>query len=573
MSRQHKSSTLASALASAVLLGSLAAGCTGNIDQGSASAPGSSGVGGSGTSPGGPGAGGAGMSACVGSTRLAQRIRPLNSAQYGNTIRAVFPDAGQLRSPFEVSDRSAEFSTNANLRRFDFDTSLGIMTNGQTVAEASLAQIKASFACLAQSADSNCSSELVKTLGRSLYRAPLSADQATKLSNLFEAGNKLAGPDAAIKLVVRALLSSPLFLFHRELGQPSAESGSANLTAHEIANAISFAVTNAPPDALLSQAADAGELSTPAKIREHALRLLGGERGLTGLQAFMTEFFRTRDFVKNDKDKTLFPLFDSETRSQALADFADTIAGVLRSSEPTLASLLTTRKFVVRPRTAALLGWSDLQNLSPDGSTVEASEQGRAGILTHPVFLANFAHANETNPVARGHFVTSNVLCVDIPPPPQAVKFPERTNANDGSPRTLRQVLQSEHSMGTCAGCHQFMDPVGYPFEVFDAVGKLRSTDNGLPIDASGSISGAGEIDGPVASAQEMLGKIAGSARAQDCFAERVYKYVAGVDASPTLECSTSSLKSRFREQQGNVLELVVGLLQSPEFLAREVVP
>lgn len=569
MSRQHKSSSLA--LASAVLLGSLAAGCTGNIDQGSASAPGADGVGGSGTAPGGPGAGGAGMSACVGSTRLAQRIRPLNSAQYENTIRAVFPDTGQLPSPFEVSDRSAEFSTNANLRRFDFDTTLSIMTNGQTVADASLAQIKASFACLAQPADRNCSSELVKALGRSLYRAPLSADQATKLSNLFEAGNKLAGPDAAIKLVVRALLSSPLFLFHRELGQPSAESGSANLTAYEIANAISYAVTDAPPDALLRQAADAGELSAPAKIREHALRLLGGERGLTGLQAFMTEFFRTRDFVKNDKDKTLFPLFDPETRSQALADFAGTIAGVLRSPEPTLASLLTTRNFVVRPRTAALLGWSDLQNLSPDGSTVEASEPGRSGILTHPVFLASFAHANETNPVARGHFVSSNVLCVDIPPPPQAVKFPERTN--DATPRTLRQVLQSEHSMGTCAGCHQFMDPVGYPFEVFDAVGKLRSTDNGLPIDASGSISGAGEIDGPVASAQEMLGKIAGSARAQDCFAERVYKYVAGVDASPALQCSTSGLKSRFREQQGNVLELVVGLLQSPEFLSREVVP
>ena len=275
--------------------------------------------------------------------------------------------------------------------------------------------------------------------------------------------------------------------------------------------------------------------------------------------------------VRADKDKTLFPLFDLETRSQALADFAGTIAGVLRSPEPTLASLLTTRKFVVRPRTAALLGWSDLQGLSPDGSTLEASEPGRSGILTHPVFLASFAHANETNPVARGHFVSSNILCVNIPPPPQAVTFPERTN--DATPRTLRQVLQSEHSMSTCAGCHQFMDPVGYPFEVFDAVGKLRSTDNGLPIDASGSISGAGEIDGPVASAQEMLGKIAGSARAQDCFAERVYKYVAGVDASPALECSTSGLKSRFREQQGNVLELVVGLLQSPEFLSREVVP
>src|SRR5690606_18921567 len=39
-----------------------------------------------------------------------------------------------------------------------------------------------------------------------------------------------------------------------------------------------------------------------------------------------------------------------------------------------------------------------------------------------------------------------------------------------------------------CQGCHRLMDPIGFALESFDAVGRFRTTDNGNPIDASGTL-------------------------------------------------------------------------------------
>jgi hypothetical protein len=550
-------------LAASLLIGS--GGCTGSLttDDGP---PGS---GSAGEATGGRGTTNSEASSCVAGEKLPQRIRALSGAQYQNTVRAVFPSAAEISNPFSLSDRSAEFSTSANLRRFDFNAAQAIMTNAAAIGEAAAADVMARFSCLSARTP-GCAAEFVAALGRELYRAPLSDAEKSKLVALFEGAQAQAGAEGAVKLVLRSMLTSPRFLFQRELGSGGG-SGVTTLTPHEIAGALAYALTNAPPDAPLREAADAGTLGDPARIREHAQRLLATEQGLVGLQTFMSEFFRTRDFSKKEKDATLFPQYDAEARQSLLADFEDTTAALLRSPSPTLGALLTTRRFVVRPRTAQLFGWPEASSLPEQGAEIEVTEAGRSGILTHPVFLASFAHPAETNPVARGHFVASNLLCVTIPPPPMAVTFPERSD--DGMPKTLRQVIEAQHSVQSCAGCHQLMDPLGYPFEIYDAVGKLRSTDNGLPVDSSGTINGTNEIDGPVADLAQMLSKISLSTRAHECFAERVYKYVAGVDESSHLECATSRFKQQFQKAQGNIPELVIAILESPEFLERSVLP
>jgi hypothetical protein len=112
------------------------------------------------------------------------------------------------------------------------------------------------------------------------------------------------------------------------------------------------------------------------------------------------------------------------------------------------------------------------------------------------------------------------------------------------------------------------MDPLGFPFEVFDALGRARQTDNGIPIDPSGQISATGEIDGPVQGTEDMLQRIATSKRARDCFAERAVQYVSGSD--DILGCgSSTTLFESFARSGGNVPELFVQLLESEAFTTR----
>ena len=44
-------------------------------------------------------------------------------------------------------------------------------------------------------------------------------------------------------------------------------------------------------------------------------------------------------------------------------------------------------------------------------------------------------------------------------------------------------------SKDPCASaCHAVLDPLGFAFENYDAIGRYRTTDNKLPVDAHGSV-------------------------------------------------------------------------------------
>jgi hypothetical protein len=551
-----------SSTALALMLALAGAACTGNLE--SKDAPGASGD---------PSQSGAPSDeplaqSCNETSRLPRALRGLNTEQYQNTIAAVLPGA-ELKDVFSVSDRSAPFSTHASIRRFDFNGVRYVIQNAEAAAATLKQNLSPRFACLAGTIDTACMRQVTGELGRELYNEPLQAAQLDKLMALFEQ-HKASDAEAAAELVVSALLSSPRFLFRKELGRTGSDAESFELSSHEVASAIAYTLTNAPPDAELRALADADALRDPARVRSEIERVLAKPEGVRGLQSFFGELLRARNFVLTEKSAEHFPTLDDATRQALLADFDDTVALTLRSATPTLRELLTGRGMVVRPDSNALLGWS-FSGLSDAGTPVTSNEPGRMGLLTHPVVMATHAHQVETNPVARGHLVSEKILCVTVPPPPQAVMFPQRID--DGVPRTLRQTLEAQHSIDSCAGCHALMDPLGYPFEVFDGIGKLRSTDAGLPIDSSGNIPNTGEIDGPVQNVEELLTRVAGSRTAEACFTENTVKYVAGIDKGAPSDCMRDTLAPVFTEKQGNVRELVISLLSSSMFLRRGETP
>jgi hypothetical protein len=497
-------------------------------------------------------------------------IRGLNGRQYARTVEAVFPGIIAATDLFEDSDRSGEFSTNAQIRRLDFKNTADVVAAAKSVAAEAVVPVRQRFVCLEETTPSGaCVDSMIEAMSLELYRAPAPPEHRTKLAALFASAQSATDSQEATRVVLQAMLTSPRFLFRSEIGTPREDGSGADLDGFEVASALAYTLTDAPPDAELRAAAQQDALRTRAQIEDQALRLLAQmEDNPVGLVTFVRELTGVRNFGTVSKDPDAYPEFDLQTQAAVLADFDATVGALLASETPTLHHLLTANEFVVSEASARLMGWFSPEQYSEADGLVEVDEEGRRGMLTHPAMLGTYAHELETNPVARGHFISDKLLCIDIPPPPVAVMFPDRDE--EGANETLRETLERVHSVDSCAGCHVLMDPYGWPFEVFDAVGRRRDNDRGLPIDDTTEVrvpEGTGTIEG----VEQLLEVTAGSEITHGCFGNGVFKYVAGIGRElEGFECISEELAEPF-VADGDVREQFVRLLLSRWFLERAI--
>ena len=168
----------------------------------------------------------------------------------------------------------------------------------------------------------------------------------------------------------------------------------------------------------------------------------------------------------------------------------------------------------------------------------------RAGVLTLPAVLAVNAYAVHPAPILRGKTVLERVMCRELgTPPPEADASapPDLVEAES----TNRERTENATSPGECSGCHDTLNPPGFAFEHYDALGVWRSTDNGETVDASGSFTVQGETlefsDGI-----ELGQALAGSEQVRDCYSLHWARYATGEDLDPDDE-RLAQLQSDFR--------------------------
>jgi hypothetical protein len=157
------------------------------------------------------------------------------------------------------------------------------------------------------------------------------------------------------------------------------------------------------------------------------------------------------------------------------------------------------------------------------------------------------------------------LLCLDVPlePPDLPLTLP----AEVPQPATTRQRFEQHASEPICRACHQMMDPLGFALEHFDAVGRYRETEAGLPIDASGEVAVLPE---PFDGAVELASEIAANPTSQDCFVQQWARYAYGRSVADAAECTRRQLQERFLASGQNVLDLIVGLTQTDLFVTRK---
>jgi hypothetical protein len=403
--------------------------------------------------------------------------------------------------------------------------------------------------------DPACLSAWISSFGARAWRRPLSAEEVARLE-----GYALAEPDRAqgVSVALQVMLASPSFLYRSEIGAPRGDR--YVLDDVEVASALSYFLWGGPPDEALSADARAGALATGEGREAAARRMASDPRARAAVRRFALAWLGVEPLATVAKSDAMFPAFDEALRAAMREETADFVEAVVFGGGRFL-DLLTARWTVADAPLRALYGL-------PAGEGRVDLPAERAGVLGHASILAVQAHSDQTSPIRRGLFVRQRLLCESFAPPPAAAG-----GVPDVDPSATTRERFAQHAADpACATCHRFIDPLGFGFEAFDAVGAHRTTEHGLPIDASGELrdvegQGSGTTT-PFASLPELGDALAASEAAPACFVAQVVRFALGADVrvdDPRL----ASLQARFEASGGDILDLWVAVAGSDLLVER----
>jgi len=558
-------------------------GCTGAIGKESPRATGGSGSNNVGGPPGNSASGsgaviGSGVAGSGGAAFACTSSTPdpgpttmllLSRAQYINTLQGLFGAAVPNLDSALGADTSY---LNAQFGLVQADVSQAGLQNYQAAAEQVAAAVVASAStlgsiapCAASAVKRTCAQGFVQTFGALAYRAPLTdpADIARHMA-LYDVG-ATTSHEHGIEMVLRGMLQSPRFLYRVELGTSEQAGPSAiKLSGFEIAARLSYDLWNTLPDAPLTQAAAMGALATKAGVTAQVTRMVQDPRGGTIVRSFLEGLTQVAGVPSLVKDSTLFPAWSAtgstlpaSMQLQARAFFDD----VLAKQGGTLASLLTSSRVFVNKDLGAYYGVTGGAAFQP----LDLAAGKASGLLTLPAFLSLMAKPDQSWPIYRGRFVREALLCTEPPPPPPNVPKPPTVQPGVST----RQRLAQHETDPTCAGCHRLMDPIGFGFENYDAVGRYRTLDGNQPIDTSGEVIAPSDITGPFNGVAELASKLAGSAQVEQCIARQWFRFAMSRYEQDPDSCSMKNLVDAFHASGTNLNSLPQALVQTDAFLYR----
>lgn len=174
----------------------------------------------------------------------------------------------------------------------------------------------------------------------------------------------------------------------------------------------------------------------------------------------------------------------------------------------------------------------------------------------------------DNHAIHRGIWIRERLLGGGIPDVPITVNamLPDEPGI---SLRERMRVTREKY----CWSCHQKMDPLGLPFEMFNHAGLYRTTEFGKPVDTSGEIIDSGDpaLDGPVTNALDMIQKLAASERVEQVFVRHAFRFWMGrnetLNDAPVLQAAHRA----YRQGGGSMNALITSLLTSDAFLYRKV--
>ena len=350
-----------------------------------------------------------------------------------------------------------------------------------------------------------CARKIVSALARRAYRRPVKDNDLESLLSFYQRRRNNNGSfDAGIESALQLILASPEFLFRFEPDPAGVPAESVyRVDDLALASRLSFFLWSSLPDDQLLNLAAQGKLKDPAVLEQQVKRMLADSRSDALVDNFAEQWLFLRNLKSSAPNLDTFPDFDDNLRQAMRQETKLFFASVMHEDRNVL-DLLTADYTFVNERLARHYGIPNVYG--SQFRRVKVTEDARRGLLGQASILTVTSYPNRTSPVQRGKWILTNILNnPPLPPPPNVPELKE--NGDDAKPQSLRERMETHRANAVCAGCHKNMDPMGFAFENFDAIGRWRASDDGALIDPSGVLFNGARVDGPVAVRQMLTSR------------------------------------------------------------------
>ena len=329
----------------------------------------------------------------------------------------------------------------------------------------------------------------VRTFMQSAFRKPPEESEVLLMTkDLMETSKEFGLAIAARILVIRTFASMKFTYRHEDkTGKP------AKVTDYELASRLSYFLWASPPDKELMKLAGEKKLSQPAILEQQVKRMLKDRKSSGLAKYFASHWLMFDEIIGHEGTSTeKFPQFTPELAKDMWLESAICFEYIVKNDRSVLEVIDADYTFL----NGRLKRHYGLGDGSSKFSKVMLRDRRRGGITGHASVLTLTSAALRTSPILRGNWVNQALLGTPTPPAPANVE-PLPNEEVVSKDLTLKKQLESHRKSPQCKGCHQKIDPLGFPLENFDPIGRWRERYEKAPVDAHGELSDGKTIEGP----------------------------------------------------------------------------
>lgn len=350
-----------------------------------------------------------------------------------------------------------------------------------------------------------------------------------------------------------------------------------SLTAHELANKLSYFITGLGPDATLRTLAANGQILDPAILSQQTDRLFLLPSAQENIQRFFRETYGYDRFgTLSYSNEFLDGLNTSGLGPAMLAEMDQFFPEVVLNQNGTFSDIMNSRTGLVNSESLA-----QVYGVNSSPNPIQLPVQ-RSGFLNRGAFLTRKS-GSFTSPIKRGLFVLESVLCESVgnPPPNAPTSIPTEPIAGQYVTTRQRTAHTSEAAGSSCITCHSRINSLGYPYEQFDSIGRFRiserifASESGpvvatLPVvttSTSPDLRFSQNIN--INDSMALSLELSNNDKAMMCFAKAIKSFEAKISTSASDNCQmNTSLNTLYgmNGSQGSIKEAMKSIILSNEF-------
>ena len=322
--------------------------------------------------------------------------------------------------------------------------------------------------------------ELVADFASNAFRRPAEKEEVDRLMDFVEKRQSDGVSEfQAYKDALKRILCSPSFLY---LDEPTQEDGS--LSHYALASRLSYFFWSSLPDEKLLTQARKGRLSNENTLRREIRRLLKDPKADAFFENLVDNCFTLKDLGTQPPDRRTFPIYYARNLKPHMRQETLLFTRHLLEENLPLTNLVDADFSFINGALAELYGYENIAG--SEFRRIKTPDPRRSGILGHASVLTVSANGIDTSPITRGVWMLENLLgSPPSPPPPDVEPFDPDTRGAT----SIRDQLEKHRENATCYDCHRKIDPMGFAFESFDAIGQWRDKYNkNVAVDASGTL-------------------------------------------------------------------------------------